>query len=259
MDLQLAGAPVLVLGATRGIGRAIADSFVAEGARVAICARNAEAVDETVAALCASAGDDRAALGWAADVTDADAVGALVARAAEALGGLQVVIANASAMSMGGSVDAFDKAVDLDLKSTVNVAGASMDHLEKAAAERGDASFLSICSISAAQAREPSAYGAIKAALIHYVKGLATQAAAKGVRANTLSPGTVWFENGVWHLVEQHAPDVYKDALERNPLKRMATPQEIANTAVFMCSPLSTFTTGSNVIVDGGMLPRVNF
>ena len=74
-----------------------------------------------------------------------------------------------------------------------------------------------------------------------------------------VSPGTVYFKGGVWNMVEQNAPKRYQDTLKRNPSGRMATPQEIANAAVFLASPASSFTTGSNLIVDGAISNRVNF
>ena len=101
--------------------------------------------------------------------------------------------------------------------------------------------------------------GPIKAALVHMAKGLARQYAAKKIRVNVVSPGTVYFKGGVWNLVEQNMPKRYQDTLARNPTGRMATPQEIANAAVFLASPASSFTTGSNLIVDGAISNRVNF
>src|SRR5216683_580519 len=116
-----------------------------------------------------------------------------------------------------------------------------------------------ISSVSAAQADSASSYGPIKAALVHMAKGLARQYAPKKIRVNVVSPGTVYFKGGVWHMVEQNMPKRYRDTLARNPTVRMATPQEIANAAVFLASPASSFTTGSNLIVDGATSNRVNF
>ena len=90
-------------------------------------------------------------------------------------------------------------------------------------------------------------------------KGLARQYAAKKIRVNVVSPGTVYFKGGVWHKRELETPKIYQGALARNPTGRMATPQDIANAAVFLASPVSSFTTGSNLIVDGAISNRVNF
>ena len=83
--------------------------------------------------------------------------------------------------------------------------------------------------------------------------------AGKHVRVNTISPGTVYFKGGVWDMTEQHMPDTFKDAMRRNPTGRMATPQDIANATVFLASPASSFTTGTNLVVDGAISRRVNF
>ena len=116
-----------------------------------------------------------------------------------------------------------------------------------------------ISSISAAETQNAQAYGAIKAAMIHYAKGLAKECARSKVRVNVVSPGTIYFKGGVWHNVEQMAPQMYEATLKRNPMGRMGTPQEIANAAVFLASPVSSFTTGANLIVDGAMTSRVNY
>jgi 3-oxoacyl-[acyl-carrier protein] reductase len=113
--------------------------------------------------------------------------------------------------------------------------------------------------VSAAETQQGNAYGAIKAALIHYAKGLSRECAKKKVRVNVVSPGTVYFKGGVWNMIEQNMPDRYNAAMKSNPTGRMGTPQEIANAAVFLASPVSSFTTGANLIVDGAITQRVNF
>ena len=141
----------------------------------------------------------------------------------------------------------------------VHAFDAARPFLEASGEKSGDAAFVIISSISAAQADVASSYGPIKAALIHMAKGLARQYAKKKIRVNVVSPGTVYFKGGVWNMIEQNMPERYNDAMKRNPTGRMATPQEIANAAVFLASPVSGFTTGSNLIVDGAISNRVNF
>jgi 3-oxoacyl-[acyl-carrier protein] reductase len=131
--------------------------------------------------------------------------------------------------------------------------------LEASGEKNGDAAFVIISSVSAAQADSASSYGPVKAALVHMAKGLARQYARKKIRANVVSPGTVYFKDGFWNMIEQNMPKRYEEALARNPTGRMATPQDIANAAVFLASPASSFTTGSNLIVDGAISNRVNF
>jgi 3-oxoacyl-[acyl-carrier protein] reductase len=99
----------------------------------------------------------------------------------------------------------------------------------------------------------------MKAALIHYAKGLARQHAAKKVRVNVVSPGTVLFEGGVWAGIRDNRSEFFQQMIARNPTGRMGVPEEIAAAAVFLASPRSSFTTGSNLVVDGGITSRVNF
>ena len=102
-------------------------------------------------------------------------------------------------------------------------------------------------------------YGTIKAAMIHYMQGLANQLAAKGIRANFVSPGNIYFEGGVWQSIEQNQPEFFACAMALNPTKRMATPDEIARTVVFVASPASSRTSGANVLVDGALSRGVQF
>jgi 3-oxoacyl-[acyl-carrier protein] reductase len=256
MDLQLTGKNAVVLGGTRGIGRAIAETLAAEGANVAICARQADAVREAATALAAHGGR---ATGGAVDITDGAALKAWIATAGAELGGIDVLVSNAGAMAIGADPASWEQNFRLDVLGMVNAFDAAKPFLLEAAERRGDAVFVIISSVSAAETDNASAYGPIKAALVHYAKGLARQYAAKRVRANVVSPGTVYFEGGAWATVEANMPELFKATLARNPTGRMATPQEIADATVFLASPRSAFTTGVNLVVDGAISRRVNF
>src|SRR5690242_13672893 len=256
VDLQLKGKNAVILGGTRGIGRAIADTLAIEGANVAICARNPDQVKDAVAAL-----KDKGikATGGAVDIMDGTALKSWVEKSANELGGIDILVSNAGAMAQGGDPASWEQNFRLDVLGAVNAFEAARPYLEASGEKRGDASIVIISSISAAVADTASSYGPIKAALIHMAKGLARQYAKKKIRINVVSPGTVYFNGGIWNQVEQHQPQRFQDALTRNPTGRMATPQEIANAAVFLASPASSFTTGSNLIVDGAISNRVNF
>ncbi|MDE2487361.1 MAG: SDR family NAD(P)-dependent oxidoreductase, partial [Alphaproteobacteria bacterium] len=165
MDLQLRGKTAVVTGATRGIGRAIAELFAEEGANIAVCARNAAQVQEAVAAL-ESKGVK--AFGKAVDIADGPALKGFVEESAGVLGGLDVLVSNASALVNGNTDAAWKAMFEVDIMGAVRSFEAAKPHLEKAAADRGDAAFLITSSISAAEADRPDAYGALKAAQIHF-------------------------------------------------------------------------------------------
>jgi 3-oxoacyl-[acyl-carrier protein] reductase len=256
MDLQLKGKRAVVLGGTRGIGRAICETLAAEGADVALCARTPAQVEDAVKAIGAHG---TRVTGAAVDIANGPALKAWVGEAAAALGGIDILVSNASALTMGAHPEAWQSLLDIDILGAANAFEAARPHLEKAAAAKGDAAFIMIASVSAAETQNAQAYGAIKAAMIHYGKGLARECAKHKVRVNVVSPGTIYFKGGVWHTVEQTAPQFFEATLKRNPMGRMGTPQDVANTAVFLASPVSSFTTGANVIVDGAITSRVNY
>ena len=170
-----------------------------------------------------------------------------------------MLVSNASALVQGNGEDAWKAMFDIDMMGAVRSFEAAKPFLEAAAAKSGDAAFVITSSISAAETDDPNCYGAMKAALIHWAKGVARQNAAKKVRCNVVSPGTVFFEGGVWGNVKQGAPAFFDTMLKRNPTGRMATPEEIAAATVFLASPRSGFTTGSNLVVDGAISRRANF
>ncbi|TNE56514.1 MAG: SDR family oxidoreductase [Alphaproteobacteria bacterium] len=256
MDLQLKGKRAIVLGGTRGIGRAIADELADEGCDVAICARNEDQVKDAVAALAAKG---VSASGASVDIADHKALGDWVRSSAEAMGGLDILISNASALVQGADAASWQKMLDVDMLGAVTAVDAALPFLKEAAATSGDASIVAISSVSSVNSDSPSSYGAMKAALIHYMRGVAKSQAPAHVRANVVSPGTVYFKGGVWHMIEENMPDMFKGAMDRNPMGRMATPEDISHATLFLASPLSSFTTGINMLVDGAISNRVNF
>lgn len=253
MDLGLKGAKVLVTGSTKGIGRAIADTFAAEGANVGICARNQTDVDSTVTAIKAKG---VAAFGSSVDVSNGPALKAWVEDMASKLGGIDIVVANVSALSIGQDEESWEKEFSTDMMGTVRLVNAAMPYLEKSKA----AAIVTISSVSGREVDFASGpYGTFKAAIIHYTQGLAFQLAGKGIRANSVSPGNTYFEGGVWNQIKDGNPELYKTALALNPTGRMGTPQEMANGAVFLASRAASFITGTNLVIDGALTRGVQF
>jgi 3-oxoacyl-[acyl-carrier protein] reductase len=252
MDLGLKGLNVLVTGGTKGIGRRAADMFADEGANVSVCARDEGTVNSTVAAL---KGKGVKSFGQAIDVGNKAALEGWVNASAEALGGVDILVANVSALAAAEDTEASWQAqFDIDMMHTVRAVNASLPYLEKS-------KWPSIVIVSSVSGREidftSPAYGAFKAALIHYAHGLAHKLAPKLIRVNSVSPGNVYFKDGIWHYIEKNLPDLFQQALALNPTGRMATAEEIGKGIVFLASPASSFTMGTNLVIDGALTKGV--
>ena len=251
MDLGLKGLRALVTGGTRGIGRAVVETLAAEGASVAFCARtpgDVSAADQ--------AGASATVLGYVADVGDQAALREWVTTAAEALGGVDIVVANVSALAIPDSAENWQRSFEVDMMGTVGLMQAAMPYLERSPA----ASIVTIASVSGREIDFASGpYGTFKAAIIHYTQGLAFQLAGKGIRANSLSPGNTYFPGGVWENIEQNNPSLFAAAMGLNPTGRMARPEEIARGVAFLASPAASFITGTNLVVDGALTRGVQF
>ena len=251
MDLGLNGKHAVVTGASKGIGRAVADCFAAEGASVSICARNADEVVATVAALTAKG---VAAYGRALDVADGPALSAWVTASAGELGGIDALVCNVSALAVGDSADTWEKSFRTDMMHTVNAVAAALPFLEKSA----NASIVLISSVSGFEVDfAAGSYGAMKAALIHYAKGLSRQLVGKGIRVNCVSPGNTYFDGGIWQTIEKGMPDLYASTLKANPTGRFGTPAEVANGVVFLSSPAASRISGTNLVIDGALTVAV--
>jgi NAD(P)-dependent dehydrogenase (short-subunit alcohol dehydrogenase family) len=253
MELGLSGKRFLVTGGTRGIGRAVVDGLLAEGATVAYCARTPDAVSATESELAATGAT---AIGTAVDVGDGAALSDWVEASAAALGGIDGLVANVSALAIADNAENWRASFEVDLMGTIGLVQAALPSLLAS----GSGSIVTISSVSGREIDFASGpYGTMKAALIHYTQGLAYNLAAKGVRANTVSPGNTYFPGGVWPSIEQNDPELFATALGLNPTGRMATPQEVANAVVFLSSSAASFITGTNLLVDGALTRGVQF
>jgi NAD(P)-dependent dehydrogenase (short-subunit alcohol dehydrogenase family) len=252
MDLALRGRKAIVTAASRGIGLAIARTLADEGVDLALCARGAAGLE--------SAKKDLEARGVrvftkALDVGDGDAVRAFVREAAEALGGLDVLVCNASG-GAGMGEKAWQANFDVDLMHSARSVEAALPALTKSDAA-------SVVFISSTAALEylgvPQPYNALKAALIAHASDLSQALAPQGVRVNVVSPGPIYFEGGNWEMIKKAMPAIYERALGQCAIGRMGTPEEVARAVVFLASPAASFCTGANLVVDGGFTKRVAY
>ena len=254
MDLGLSGLRAIVTGGSRGIGRVVAETLVADGARVSICGRNTDTLDAALRAL----GD--ATVGRSVDVSDRDALAEWVEWSAGELGGIDIVVSNASALeSRTPGLAGWQKQFDTDIVSTVTLVDTAMPHLEAS----GAGSIVQVGTITAIEYHGfpggGNSYGAIKAALINYMSQLAMELAPKQIRANTVSPGPIYIANGSWGWIEKNMPDYFAENLEHQPSGRFGTPEEVANVVAFLASPAASWVTGENIVVDGAFTRRHAF
>lgn len=249
MDLGLAGKRAIITGATRGIGRAIAEHLLAEGVSLAICARDQAAVDEAVAAL---QGGPKV-VGAAVDVGDAEALKAWVESAAEELGGIDIFVSN---VSVGNGPEKWEAAFNADLMGTVRGCEAVIPHMEKA----GGGAIVMISTTAAFEIWNGAhAYGVFKAGLMNYAKNLAELQAPKQIRVNSLAPGPVYFEGGAWTNIEVQFPDFFAKVKGSIPMGRMGSPADIAKAVTFLVSDAAAYITGVTLTVDGGRTRAVDF
>lgn len=254
MDLQLTGKTIFVAGGSRGIGLGIVERCLAEGAKVAITARGAEALEETRSRLAAQYGAGKL-WSFAGDMRDSATIDRAVAGAEAALGPLWGAVANVglSPCPPGFEIDdaTWDQGVSQNLDSAFKLARSAL----RGMTQRGEGSVLMISSIAGLGALgTPLTYGTSKAAMNHMTKELARIAGASGVRVNAIAPGNIIFPGGEW---ETRSLGPRAAAWERwikreVPLGRFGHPEEIGSAAAYLLSPLASFITGAIVPVDGG-------
>ena len=251
MDLGLKGRRAVITGGTKGIGRAVAEGFADEGADVSICARNADEVAATVSALQARGVK---AFGRALDVADPPALAGWIASSANQLGGIDALVCNVSALAVGDSTDTWERSFRIDMMHSVNAVAAAVPFLESAQG----GSIVLISSVSGFEVDfAAGSYGAFKAALIHYAKGLSRQLVGKGIRVNVVSPGNTYFEGGIWQTIEKNMPDLFASTLKVNPTGKFGTPAEVAAGVLFLSSPVASRISGTNLVIDGALTVAV--
>jgi 3-oxoacyl-[acyl-carrier protein] reductase len=251
MDLGLTGKKALITGATKGIGRAIAETLLAEGASVSICARNAEGLQQAVEEM-SSLGT---VVGHVVDAADGDAVAAWVAASAEQLGGIDIYVHNTSgkpAKTTEGWLNNFN----IDLMALVRGVGAATEALAN-----GGGSVISIGTTAAAEhfASGSNSYSAFKSAVTNWTLGQAQVLGAKGIRCNVVSPGPIFVEGGDWNRIKDNMAAFYEATEKLHPQGALGTVDDVANVVAFLVSEKAKHVSGVNVTVDGGFLKRIDF
>ena len=250
MNIDLTGKRAVICGGSRGIGRAIALACAEAGASVSICARGAEALEKTRADIAAHGQQTHAA---PFDLADKDQIDRYIAGAAEALGGIDILVNNASAFATTDDEAGWGGSLAVDLMATVRAIQAASPFLEQA----GAGAILNISSISAFHPSvRTTPYGVAKAAVVQYTQNRAAALAKKGVRVNCICPGSIEFPGGSWERHKTNNPQLYNAILRSIPFGRLGRPEEIAQVAAFLASPLAGWVTGQTISVDGGQLLR---
>lgn len=255
MDMGLTGKRAIVTGASRGIGRAIAETLAADGCHVAICARGEEGVRETVAAL------ERygvRAFGKAVDVRNDEALRAWFDASADALGGLDILISNVSTRIPADSAQVWRDTFDVDLLQHIHLVDLALPRLQDSDA----ASVVFISSIASILTQLPPgemAYGTMKAALVNLCGQLANIHGPAGIRFNAVSPGPIDFPGGLWDTMKQTNRSLYDRAAALSVLGRLGTAEEVAKAVAYLASPAASYVTGANLRIDGGTVRAANF
>lgn len=251
MDLGLNGKRAMVSGATRGIGRAIVETLLAEGASVSFCARRAQGVDAAVAEL----SPHGTVYGHAVDAGDSGAMRRWVDDSVTQLGGLDILIHNTSAKP-SGSIEGWSKNFDIDLMALVHAADAAIPALSD-----GGGCIISIGTTASAEhfATGANGYSALKAAMTNWTLGQAQVLGGRGIRCNVVSPGPIFIEGGDWDMVRQHMAPFYESTRTAHPAGELGTAQDVADAVVFLASERARHVNGANLCVDGGFLKRVDY
>ena len=242
MDLALRGRTAIVCGASAGMGLAIAEAFVEEGANVAMFARRRDVLEREA--------DRLGALPVRGDVTTPRDLERLVEKTLEAFGGINVLINNSGGPPRGAALglgpEAYESAVELLLLSVIRLTNLCLPHIEAGGHGR-------IVNITSSTVREPTdnlvLSNAVRPAVIGWAKTLARELGPKGITVNSIAPGRIDTER----IREVYPDGPTEDDLQTIPLRRLGTPREIADVVCFLASDRASYVTGTVIPVDGGL------
>ncbi len=253
MDLGLAGKRAIVPGSTKGILRRVVDQLVDEGCDVAICSRSEDTVARALRELSGGRGK---AIGRACDVMDKEDYEAWIAEMAESMGGADIFIPGVSAGGGSDSERNWWKNFEVDVLSTVRGCEAVLPFMRQSG---GGAITFVTTTASVETFGGPQAYNALKGSLLVYAKQLSQAVGRDKIRVNCVSPGPIYFEGGVWAMLEDTMAKWFEKTVRDHPQGRLGAPEEVANCILFLSSPAASWVSGTNLIVDGDFTKRVQF
>ncbi|CAH0026215.1 unnamed protein product [Clonostachys rhizophaga] len=253
LQTGLEGTHVIITGGSRGIGKSIVEAFLSEGANVSYCARNVTG-DEFATF---SSAHNAHAVGTSVDVGDKAALQAWVKKSGESFGRIDTIIANASLQLFDDSSESWLTSYNVDVMGFVTLVQTAVPFLLKSPNA-------SVVVISSFLGREffrspPAPYGPFKAAQLQHVQELSHYLGPKGIRTNAISPGPIIFPGGNWETYQKESPEWVEETRLKVPLRRLGSPGEIANAAVWLASRLSSYVSGTNMLVDGGIHVGTHF